>query len=227
MAQELVAAFFARSTYCSPEVICRIADDLTSVVRAFQLSPQVTVWGSTQQERLCIFGVLRIQQEGVEKPLPIQLWLAHLYPVEPPVMYVVAPKVCMGSDDANCSELVPVRPRVVKGHPNVDHTGVCFCTSLSEWCPRTSSILMLLKTFVDEIQRNGFPIVLERGSVPAGEPISLHERGGHTDCVICYNKCSTVFVPCGHLCCCSSCGANVSECPICREPISVRQVIVL
>lgn len=32
-------------------------------------------------------------------------------------------------------------------------------------------------------------------------------------------QCQIIFVPCGHLCCCSQCSLTVSECPLCRTDI--------
>ncbi|KAL1197640.1 E3 ubiquitin-protein ligase SPL1 [Cardamine amara subsp. amara] len=41
-------------------------------------------------------------------------------------------------------------------------------------------------------------------------------------CVICLDrKCNTVFVQCGHVCCCTTCSLRLREktCPLCRRPI--------
>lgn len=43
---------------------------------------------------------------------------------------------------------------------------------------------------------------------------------GSTECVICMEtECHIIFVPCGHLCCCSNCSLKVDECPLCRTVI--------
>lgn len=41
------------------------------------------------------------------------------------------------------------------------------------------------------------------------------------ECVICLDlKCEVIFLPCGHLCCCSGCASMVSsDCPMCRSTI--------
>lgn len=48
------------------------------------------------------------------------------------------------------------------------------------------------------------------------------------ECVICMDDQSeVVFVPCGHMCCCSECGmTNIKECPMCRTRIE-RKIKVL
>ncbi|KAF5196628.1 E3 ubiquitin-protein ligase sp1 [Thalictrum thalictroides] len=39
-------------------------------------------------------------------------------------------------------------------------------------------------------------------------------------CVICLEQeYNAVFVPCGHLCCCTSCSSHLSNCPLCRRRI--------
>eukprot|EP00915_Cephaloidophora_sp_WS-2016_P008781 GHVH01012302.1.p1 GENE.GHVH01012302.1~~GHVH01012302.1.p1 ORF type:complete len:508 (+),score=63.85 GHVH01012302.1:90-1526(+) len=39
-------------------------------------------------------------------------------------------------------------------------------------------------------------------------------------CVICLTKTPQLaFDPCGHMCSCKNCGANLKECPMCRQPI--------
>lgn len=41
------------------------------------------------------------------------------------------------------------------------------------------------------------------------------------ECVICMGaESSLVFVPCGHLCTCPSCGNRINTCCICRGPIA-------
>ncbi|XP_076263957.1 E3 ubiquitin-protein ligase LRSAM1-like isoform X4 [Rhynchophorus ferrugineus] len=40
------------------------------------------------------------------------------------------------------------------------------------------------------------------------------------ECVICMdNQCHIIFLPCGHLCCCSNCAISVVGCPLCRTVI--------
>lgn len=44
------------------------------------------------------------------------------------------------------------------------------------------------------------------------------------ECVICMNApSSTVFVPCGHFCCCGECCASLKDCCICRASIQELQ----
>lgn len=43
-------------------------------------------------------------------------------------------------------------------------------------------------------------------------------------CRICMENRSVIcFVPCGHVCACSSCSQRIDECPLCRTPITRRQ----
>lgn len=45
-------------------------------------------------------------------------------------------------------------------------------------------------------------------------------------CKICAGrKISICFVPCGHMCSCDNCSMKVNECPVCRQPIKVRQQV--
>ena len=43
------------------------------------------------------------------------------------------------------------------------------------------------------------------------------------ECVVCMaKKCAVVFLPCGHVCTCGGCSAELSSCPLCRGAISNR-----
>ncbi|XP_030753759.1 E3 ubiquitin-protein ligase LRSAM1-like isoform X2 [Sitophilus oryzae] len=47
------------------------------------------------------------------------------------------------------------------------------------------------------------------------------------ECVICMEvECHIIFVPCGHLCCCSNCSLLVAECPLCRACIE-RKITIM
>lgn len=36
-------------------------------------------------------------------------------------------------------------------------------------------------------------------------------------CTVCLtNNCTTVLIPCGHVCMCTSCSNNITQCPLCR-----------
>ncbi|XP_011144525.1 E3 ubiquitin-protein ligase LRSAM1 isoform X2 [Harpegnathos saltator] len=49
-----------------------------------------------------------------------------------------------------------------------------------------------------------------------------------TECVICLDsQCEVIFLPCGHLCCCSACADKIlAECPMCRSPIERKVRVV-
>ncbi|CAH8501242.1 unnamed protein product [Schistosoma margrebowiei] len=43
------------------------------------------------------------------------------------------------------------------------------------------------------------------------------------ECCICQDAiCSTIFLPCGHVCCCKKCSESVLDCPLCRSNIHNR-----
>lgn len=48
------------------------------------------------------------------------------------------------------------------------------------------------------------------------------------ECVICFDlQCDVIFLPCGHLCCCSTCADKVfAGCPMCRSPIERKVRVV-
>jgi len=57
-------------------------------------------------------------------------------------------------------------------------------------------------------------------SAPSAPPIETFQS---TECVVCLErKCDIIFLPCGHLCSCSSCEPDLSSCPLCRAPILQR-----
>ncbi|KAG0555802.1 hypothetical protein M758_11G003500 [Ceratodon purpureus] len=51
---------------------------------------------------------------------------------------------------------------------------------------------------------------------------TVHKKDGATPdlCVICLEQeYNAVFVPCGHMCCCTSCSSQLTNCPLCRRHI--------
>ncbi|MBN3323901.1 LRSM1 ligase, partial [Atractosteus spatula] len=52
---------------------------------------------------------------------------------------------------------------------------------------------------------------------------SLDESPGSSECVVCMEKESqTIFLPCGHVCCCQGCSDALLSCPLCRGEIAQR-----
>ncbi|XP_075690914.1 E3 ubiquitin-protein ligase LRSAM1 isoform X3 [Rhinoderma darwinii] len=44
-----------------------------------------------------------------------------------------------------------------------------------------------------------------------------------SECVVCMElEAQSIFLPCGHVCCCSNCGDALQTCPLCRRDISQR-----
>ncbi|XP_058120111.1 E3 ubiquitin-protein ligase LRSAM1-like isoform X2 [Anopheles coustani] len=68
------------------------------------------------------------------------------------------------------------------------------------------------------------------GGRSAEEPISPMGGGGVTqfaECVICMEQTvQVIFLPCGHMCCCSGCHVEIHDCPMCRAYIE-RKIKVI
>lgn len=61
----------------------------------------------------------------------------------------------------------------------------------------------------------------ELPSAPVLTPSTEIKIWYQIECVVCLEKESqAVFLPCGHVCCCWSCGESLSTCPMCRAEIS-------
>jgi len=69
----------------------------------------------------------------------------------------------------------------------------------------------------------------ETDSEQPGKRVSNEDNDKKFDCVICLsNERSHLFIPCNHLCCCSTCAGQIENfCPICRQPFSSIQRIFL
>jgi len=54
------------------------------------------------------------------------------------------------------------------------------------------------------------------------EPMSPEEEESiYKTCKVCMcNEKNTVFIPCGHICCCYDCSQKLEKCPICRAKIT-------
>ncbi|XP_040298635.1 E3 ubiquitin-protein ligase LRSAM1 isoform X1 [Bufo bufo] len=65
---------------------------------------------------------------------------------------------------------------------------------------------------------------------PAGQPspsspkLPLPDVANRiSECVVCMElEAQAIFLPCGHVCCCSNCGDALQTCPLCRRDISQR-----
>lgn len=219
--EDVIRSFFSRSTFCSPDVLHRIVGDLSSVRSTFSLSLQVAAWGTTNQERLCLYGKLWNQQEV----LPIQVWLTHLYPVDPPTIFALSPDMGIIAESGREVDISAV---VKTPHPNIDNTGLCYCTTLSQWNPRDSSLRTVLLDLSRELVKNGYPLHYYCSSPQ--QKVSLTTESGvlkEWRCAVCFmNANMVVFIPCGHCCCCQSCASNLPACPLCRKKIELRQIVL-
>merc|ERR1712106_208793 len=108
-----------------------------------------------------------------------------------------------------------------------------------------------IKTSVDEYQEMGIKLKAKLSSIENGEsadpsapptemdelaptaPALPSEEGAASaplietfqsaECVVCMErKCDIIFLPCGHLCSCSQCDRDLSQCPLCRADIVQR-----
>ncbi|XP_043490704.1 E3 ubiquitin-protein ligase LRSAM1-like isoform X3 [Polistes fuscatus] len=68
----------------------------------------------------------------------------------------------------------------------------------------------------------------EEASTSYNQPeIDIAKSINTAECVVCLDlQCEVIFLPCGHLCCCSNCANMVSsECPMCRSTIERKMKI--
>ncbi|KAK7198497.1 UEV domain/Zinc finger, C3HC4 type (RING finger) containing protein [Novymonas esmeraldas] len=246
-----VVRFFSRTSHYRPEVLRRIVMDIDTVCHSLCFSRKITTWGRTEQPKICLYGGLPVSfpifpksdsgdgeraaaGEPVMQPflLPIQIWVSHQFPVEPPFIYLVCTRT---TDHARIPDSVNASVvKIVSNHPNVDFTGLCFCKELAEWRPATSSLCLTVERLGRALEKSGrCPIYVDHGiwgnSLAVDGNSSDSEDKSVTDdvldnaCLVCYKKKDTVLVPCGHFCVCISCAANLTECPLCRSKIMVRQ----
>ncbi|KAG5486087.1 hypothetical protein LSCM4_06795 [Leishmania orientalis] len=245
-----VVRFFSSTSRYRPEVLRRIVLDIDKVCTSLGFSRKITTWGSTEQPKICLYGGLPASfpmmtriETGVEcgsasqpvvQPflIPIQIWVSRQFPAEPPFIYLVCNRI---SEHSRIPESVNVSVvKIVNNHPNVDFTGLCFCKELAEWNPSSSSLCFAVERLRRALEKSGrCPIYIDQricgNSVAADGNDSPSDSKGVTDdtlpntCLVCYRKKDTVLVPCGHFCMCMSCSANLTECPLCRSKIMVRQ----
>ncbi|XP_073496666.1 E3 ubiquitin-protein ligase LRSAM1 isoform X2 [Phyllobates terribilis] len=59
---------------------------------------------------------------------------------------------------------------------------------------------------------------------PGSATLSLPDVANRlSECVVCMElEAQAIFLPCGHVCCCASCGDALQTCPLCRRDISQR-----
>lgn len=65
--------------------------------------------------------------------------------------------------------------------------------------------------------------VASGASAVLGTQVSVTARGLNSECAVCLDRESdTIFLSCGHVCCCSECAKPLAECPLCRATISAK-----
>ncbi|XP_075295732.1 E3 ubiquitin-protein ligase LRSAM1 isoform X2 [Opisthocomus hoazin] len=97
---------------------------------------------------------------------------------------------------------------------------------------RAQEILAVAKT-IPELLRTAdaeVPVALEPSApfeeapspmVPTAPVLQWGEK--KSECVVCMEQeAQTIFLPCGHVCCCQSCCERLHACPLCRKDIAQR-----
>ncbi|XP_055933582.1 E3 ubiquitin-protein ligase LRSAM1-like isoform X2 [Argiope bruennichi] len=70
--------------------------------------------------------------------------------------------------------------------------------------------------------------ILSEPTAPPLSPDDDTKLWCQTECVICLDvQTSSVFLPCGHVCCCRDCSKKVELCPMCRTTISSRFILTV
>ncbi|XP_072422474.1 LOW QUALITY PROTEIN: E3 ubiquitin-protein ligase LRSAM1 [Chiloscyllium punctatum] len=63
----------------------------------------------------------------------------------------------------------------------------------------------------------------EDKATPSSPAAVSEEVLAQSECVVCLEQESQmIFLPCGHVCCCQTCGAELSTCPLCRKDIEQK-----
>lgn len=233
MVETEVDRFFCRTTHLSPGNYGKLKEDMLSVVRTYSFLARATAWGETSQVKLCIYGVLPFTHNSVRFGVPIQIWLTSQYPIDPPTIFVVP------SDHDE---------KIMSNAQAVDGTGVCYCPELAAWSPAESMLMpviaQLVRLFADAppLWLNDIPAspptpstattFAEAPAAAASGAAPPEKSGGESEddvvCVVCLTeKRNTALVPCGHVCVCFDCAANLRACPLCRTPIQYRQKLFL
>uniref|UniRef100_A0A7S2CWL4 RING-type domain-containing protein n=1 Tax=Haptolina brevifila TaxID=156173 RepID=A0A7S2CWL4_9EUKA len=89
------------------------------------------------------------------------------------------------------------------------------CTALSEL--KDAELLDALEADM----LNGLRAILQRKEEL--RELKRQQEEARTQCIVCMSATrQTLFVPCGHITCCTSCGARVQSCPSCRSTIDQR-----
>ncbi|XP_041049839.1 E3 ubiquitin-protein ligase LRSAM1 isoform X3 [Carcharodon carcharias] len=66
------------------------------------------------------------------------------------------------------------------------------------------------------------PVESEAGPSSPSAPVP-EEVLAQSECVVCMERESQmIFLPCGHVCCCQTCGAELHACPLCRKDIEQK-----
>ncbi|XP_063792262.1 E3 ubiquitin-protein ligase LRSAM1 isoform X2 [Pseudophryne corroboree] len=90
--------------------------------------------------------------------------------------------------------------------------------------------ILRLRTELPKSSEKMMPRELEPSSPAANQPspttptLPLPDVANrNSECVVCMEQeAQSIFLPCGHVCCCSNCGDALQTCPLCRRDITQR-----
>ncbi|EAL48873.2 zinc finger domain containing protein [Entamoeba histolytica HM-1:IMSS-B] len=81
-------------------------------------------------------------------------------------------------------------------------------------------LLLVVHPHRDTSDQEENTIPLKTVIIPTPSPTDTEEDMNKI-CKVCLdNEKNTVFIPCGHICCCYECSKKLSKCPICRAQIT-------
>lgn len=131
--------------------------------------------------------------------------------------------------------LLQSKPDIVARNTNFRDLGVSILSCLDDHAtsPKIEDFIKVLEAIQNE---RGMKIGLQKTSEIKKETANVNivtkqedskpeedVKKDKRDCVICMNAdWDTVFMDCSHLCCCSQCAYQVTECPICKAKIVKR-----
>ncbi|XP_012217487.1 E3 ubiquitin-protein ligase LRSAM1-like isoform X3 [Linepithema humile] len=96
-----------------------------------------------------------------------------------------------------------------------------------------AAIMLAVENYLAEVKLNesrslAMPSAPLEEASTSNQDCNLVQNINMIECVICLDlQCEVIFLPCGHLCCCSPCANKISaECPMCRSSIERKVRVV-
>ncbi|XP_063241891.1 E3 ubiquitin-protein ligase LRSAM1-like isoform X2 [Bacillus rossius redtenbacheri] len=106
---------------------------------------------------------------------------------------------------------------------------------LSGWLQSPERLQLLTE---DDLQQDRAAVLeavhtyLDNVKAASGRPSApclsyLDDEVAATECAICMDSlCEVIFVPCGHMCCCTKCSEVLQQCPLCRTSIDQKVRVI-